>query len=497
MNNKPIHDMSLKPLEVEGYELAFKNFVLFSIYDEDEVICLNDNYLDVSFDYLSKNSFEQKVIFLTEKSFEALYNKYLESKADKEIMPLEDDNFETSEEEFDVADFLKTSSDILTSEESAPVIKFVNSLFYQAMKKRASDIHIELHEFKGEVRFRVDGVLAKHIELDKKIMNLVVSRLKVMSNIDISETRIPQDGRISIKLSGKTLDIRVSVLPTFYGERVVMRILMQSEDIPKLEELGFDENVISKIEKHITQTYGMILVTGPTGSGKSTTLHSVLQKIVNPQTNIITVEDPVEYKSDEINQIQVNEKVGLSFASGLRSILRQDPDVIMVGEIRDKQTAEISVQSALTGHLVLSTLHTNSAPSAITRLIDMDVEKFLISSAVLGVLAQRLVRVLCPTCKEEDKVGEFYESKYNIKDEIIYKAKGCEKCDYSGYLSRKAVGEFFEVTDKIKMALKDDIDDKTLSEIAQNEGMIKLKEKLKTMVIKGQTSLEEAIRVGL
>lgn len=497
MNIEEKHNMDLKPSEIEGFELAFKNYVLFSTLDEKEIICINQQYIEVSLDFLSKNSFPQEIVFLTEKSFEALYNKYLESKADKEIVPLDDDNFETDEEEFDVADFLKTSSDILTSEESAPVIKFVNSLFYQAMKKRASDIHIELHEFKGEVRLRIDGVLNKHIELDKKIMSLVVSRLKVMSNIDISETRIPQDGRISIKLSGKTLDIRVSVLPTFYGERVVMRILMQSEDIPHLDELGFDEEVISKIEKYITHTYGMILVTGPTGSGKSTTLHAVLQKIVNPQTNVITVEDPVEYKSDEINQIQVNEKVGLTFASGLRSILRQDPDIIMVGEIRDKETAEISVQSALTGHLVLSTLHTNSAPSAITRLIDMDVEKFLISSAVLGVLAQRLVRILCPSCKEEDTVGEFYEDKYNIKDKIIYKSKGCANCDYTGYKARRAVGEFFEVSDKIKMALKDEIDDKTLAQIAQDQGMINMKQKLKNLVINGETSLDEAIRVGL
>lgn len=495
MNVEEIHDLNLKPLEIEGYELAQKNFVLFSIYNDEEVLCINKDYIEISLDFLSKSIYKQKIIFLNEQSFEALYNKYLELRADKTIVNIEQES--SNEEEFNVSEFLKTSSDILTSEESAPIIKFVNSIFYQALKKRASDIHIELHEFKGEIRFRVDGVLKRHIELDKKVMTLIISRIKVMANVDISETRIPQDGRISIKLSGKTLDIRVSVLPTFYGERIVMRILMQSDQIPKLDELGFDDEVIKKIEKYITHTYGMILVTGPTGSGKSTTLHSVLQKIVNPQTNIITVEDPVEYKSDEINQIQVNEKVGLTFASGLRSILRQDPDIIMVGEIRDTQTAQIAVQAALTGHLVLSTLHTNSAPSAITRLIDMEVEKFLISSSVLGVLAQRLVRTLCPHCKEEDSIGVFYEERYGIKNQTIYKSKGCAKCDYSGYLSRRAIGEFFEITDDVKKAMRGDIDDKTLTQIGLDNGLITIKDKLKKLVIEGQTSLQEAIRVGL
>ena len=260
-----------------------------------------------------------------------------------------------------------------------------------------------MHEFKAEVRYRVDGVLTKHIELDKNIMSLVISRIKVISNLDISEKRIPQDGRTQIKIAGKTLDIRVSILPTFYGERVVMRILMQSEDILSVQELGFPSYITEELEKVLQNSYGMVLVTGPTGSGKSTTLHSLLHQVVSEEKNIITVEDPVEYKSNEFSQIQVNTKVGLTFASGLRSILRQDPDIIMVGEIRDSETASIAVQSALTGHLLFSTLHTNRAPAAITRLIDMGVEKFLISSSLLAVLAQRLVRKLCDECKCEDE----------------------------------------------------------------------------------------------
>jgi general secretion pathway protein E len=314
-----VHNIDLTPLEVDGYEVALKNFVLFSKIDDEEVILVSNEHLSSAFDFISKQNYEQKVLCLDEISYDRLYNKFIEIKADKQMSEIATTQEEAVVEDDDIsiAEFLKTSSDILTSEESAPIIKFVNSLFYQAIKKKASDIHIELHEFKGEVRYRIDGVLTKHIELDKKIMALVVSRIKVISDLDISEKRIPQDGRTAVKLSGKTLDIRVSVLPTFYGERVVMRILMQSEDIPTLENLGVSEEVTDSLFKLAQTSHGMILVTGPTGSGKSTTLHSLLQKIEDPDKNIITVEDPVEYKSDKINQIQVNTKVGLTFASGL------------------------------------------------------------------------------------------------------------------------------------------------------------------------------------
>ena len=376
-----IHNSNLEVVELDGHELALKSFVLFTNIDNKNVIAITKEYINVSFDYLSKYpQLDNEVVFLDEISFERLYNKFIEARTDKQMSDITTTTEESvvEDDDMDISEFLKTSADIMTDEESAPIIKFVNSLFYQAIKKKSSDIHIELHEFKGEVRYRTDGVLVRHIELDKKIMSLVVSRIKVISNLDISEKRIPQDGRTAIKISGKTLDIRVSVLPTFYGERVVMRILMQSEDITSLQNLGISSHITSQLATLTQNSYGMILVTGPTGSGKSTTLHSLLQTIESPQTNIITVEDPVEYKSDKINQIQVNEKVGLTFASGLRSILRQDPDVIMVGEIRDSETASIAIQSALTGHLVFSTLHTNRAPAAITRLIDMGLERFLI-----------------------------------------------------------------------------------------------------------------------
>jgi len=408
MNINEVHNLNLVPYEIDSYATALKNYVLFTQVDDEIVVAISKEYMSISLDFLSKTSYEYQTIFLDEISFEKLYNKFLEIKTDKEMSAIQQEQEDATleDEDFSMTEFLKVGSDILTSEESAPIIKFVNSLFYQAIKKKSSDIHIEMHEFKAEVRYRVDGVLTKHIELDKNIMSLVISRIKVISNLDISEKRIPQDGRTQIKIAGKTLDIRVSILPTFYGERVVMRILMQSEDILSVQELGFPSYITEELEKVLQNSYGMVLVTGPTGSGKSTTLHSLLHQVVSEEKNIITVEDPVEYKSNEFSQIQVNTKVGLTFASGLRSILRQDPDIIMVGEIRDTETASIAVQSALTGHLLFSTLHTNRAPAAITRLIDMGVEKFLISSSLLAVLAQRLVRKLCNECKcEDDSLG--------------------------------------------------------------------------------------------
>ena len=338
MIKEELHDLNLTPFTLEGYELALKNFVLFSQYKNNTIIAVSSLHLEIALDYLSKYEYSYEVKFLDEISYEKLFSKFVDFRADKQMSKIqeEQENAQIQEDDFTLDEFLKVGSDILSSEESAPIIKFVNALFYQAIKKNASDIHIEMHEYKGEVRYRMDGVLSKHIELDKNIMALVISRIKVISNLDISEKRIPQDGRTQIKISKKTLDIRVSILPTFYGERVVMRILMQSEDILSLEGLGFSSQVREGLDKVLHNSYGMILVTGPTGSGKSTTLHSLLHKIKSDEQNIITIEDPVEYKSNNISQIQVNAKVGLTFASGLRSILRQDPDIIMLGEIRDE-----------------------------------------------------------------------------------------------------------------------------------------------------------------
>ncbi|MDX9742745.1 MAG: GspE/PulE family protein [Arcobacteraceae bacterium] len=495
-----IHNLDLLPKNREGYQLALKNYVLFSTIDEKDVVVVCEEHLAVAFDFISKQEFNEDVVLVDELSYERLYNRFIELRADLQMSELASSKQSEMENEEDISltEFLKTSSDILTSEESAPIIKFVNSLFYQAIKKKASDIHIELHEHKGEIRYRIDGVLIKHIELDKKIMALIISRIKIISELDISEKRIPQDGRTSIKLSGRTLDIRVSVLPTFYGERVTMRILMQSEDIPTLENLGISPAIKDKLHELSQNSHGMILVTGPTGSGKSTTLHSLLQKIEDPNKNIITVEDPVEYKSDKINQIQVNNKVGLTFASGLRSILRQDPDIIMVGEIRDSETAQIATQAALTGHLVLSTLHTNRAHSAINRLVDMGLERFLISSALLGVMAQRLVRKLCDECKCEDEIAEIHLPKFEMDENTkVYKAVGCKRCNFTGYAGREAIAELFLINKEVITALKNDVDDSELENIALKDGMVPLKMQLKEMITQGTTSLDEALRIGL
>jgi len=342
--------------------------------------------------------------------------------------------------------------------------------------------------------------------MPKHITNLIINRIKVISNLDISEKRIPQDGRTQIKIAKKTTDIRVSIIPTYYGEKAVLRLLMQSDDIPSLKELGFNEDITKGFKELLEHSYGMILVTGPTGSGKSTTLHSFLQTIASPEKNIITVEDPVEYKADNINQIQVNPKVGLTFANALRSILRQDPDIIMVGEIRDKETATIAIQAALTGHLMLSTLHTNNAPATITRLMDMGIEPFLIASSLIGVLSQRLVRILCE-CKEEDNSKESFEeiekiirkfpnlNRYKIKK--LYKAKGCPKCNFTGYKKRKAVGELFIMNDDTKELIAKGTNDTELKNEMIKHGMKTLKENIFELLISGETSLNEAIRTGL
>jgi len=496
-----IHNLQLDVYEPEELEtdISVKNYLLFSQVNSEVVAYTCERYLSESTNYYSKLEKRYPLHLLDEDSYERLYNRFLELRTDKAIETMQEDSEkEESEEDISLTDFLRTSSDILTSEESAPIIKFVNALFYQAVKKRASDIHIEVQEKKGEVRFRIDGMLTKNADLDKKVVSLIVSRIKVISNLDISEKRIPQDGRTQVKIAGEVLDIRVSILPTFYGERVVMRLLMQSSQIPQINELGFDDALIGDVKKLLRSSHGIILVTGPTGSGKTTSLHSFLREVEEPHKNLITVEDPVEYKSDNIAQIQVNEKVGLTFASALRSILRQDPDVIMIGEIRDEETAAISVRAALTGHLVFSTLHTNSAAATISRLADMNVEPFLISSSLLGILAQRLVRVLCHECKEEDVLAENFADDYNLsRDAKIYKAKGCKKCNYTGFAGRRSIGELLVMNDSIRELLKTTTDEHTIKMQLEKDGLKTISFQLSEMLLDGETSLDEAIRIGL
>jgi len=501
LKKEALHNLQLEVYEPKELttDISLKNYLLFSEFNGEVVAFLSERYFAEASNYYNKLEKKYPLNILDEDSYDRLYNRFLELRTDKAIETMKEENSEgDSEEDISLTDFLRTSKDILTSEESAPIIKFVNALFYQAVKKRASDIHIEVQENKGEVRFRIDGMLTKNADLDKKVVALIVSRIKVISNLDISEKRIPQDGRTQIKIAGEVLDIRVSILPTFYGERVVMRLLMQSSQIPQIDELGFDNTLIEDVKKLLRSSHGIILVTGPTGSGKTTSLHSFLREVQEPHKNLITVEDPVEYKSDNIAQIQVNEKVGLTFSSALRSILRQDPDVIMIGEIRDEDTAAISVRAALTGHLVFSTLHTNSAAATISRLADMKVEPFLISSSLLGILAQRLVRVICHQCKEEDELAENFAEDYKIpKDALIYKSVGCKVCNYSGYSGRRSIGELLVMNDSIKELLKTTTDEHTINIELEKEGLKTISMELFKMLLQGETSLDEAIRVGL
>ncbi len=497
---EPLHNLKLEvyePQEIKT-DMSVKNYLLFSELHGEVCAFMCEQYLVQASNFYSKLQNRYPLYMLDEDSYDRLYNRFLELRTDKAIENMQEDSNEEGEDELSLTDFLRTSSDILTSEESAPIIKFVNALFYQAIKKRASDIHIEVQEKRGEVRFRIDGMLIKNADLDKKVINLIVSRIKVISNLDISEKRIPQDGRTQIKIAGESLDVRVSILPTFYGERVVMRLLMQSSQIPQIDELGFDNEIIDDVKKLLRSSHGIILVTGPTGSGKTTSLHSFLREVEEPHKNLLTVEDPVEYKSDNIAQIQVNEKVGLTFAAALRSILRQDPDVIMIGEIRDEETAAIAVRAALTGHLVFSTLHTNSAAATISRLADMKIQPFLISSSLLGILAQRLVRVLCDECKEEDVIAEEFSEYYNLdRNAKIFKSVGCKACNYSGYSGRRSIGELLVMNDRVRDLLVTTTDEHTIKTALEKDGLKTIAYQLSQMLLNAETSLDEAIRIGL
>jgi len=504
INQESLHLTDLEPFEPEGVDikLSVHDYLLYTKIEGEVTAVMTKAYLVEASNFYSQMDLDLPLKLLDKNSFDKLYNRFFELRTDKEIatMKAEDQvrNETEDEEELSLTEFLRTSSDILTSEESAPVIKFVNALFYQALKQNASDIHIQVHEKGGKVRFRIDGILTKNADLDEKVINLIVSRIKVISNLDISEQRIPQDGRTQIMIAGKTLDVRVSVLPTFYGERVVMRLLMQGDQVPLISELGFAKSVTSKVQALLHNPHGIILVTGPTGSGKTTSLYSFLREVESPDINLMTVEDPVEYKSEEISQIQVNEKVGLTFASALRSILRQDPDIIMIGEIRDEETANIAIRAALTGHLVFSTLHTNSAVATIARLKDMGIEPFLISSSLLGILSQRLVRKLCPACKEEDSLAEEYVKDYDLpQGHIIYKASGCSACNFTGFQGRQSVGELLVMDDAIKELLKQTHDEQMIRQHLNQENFITINDQLKELLINGETSLDEAVRIGL
>lgn len=391
--------------------------------------------------------------------------------------------------------------DILGMASEAPIIKLVNHILYQAVKRNASDIHIEPFEKELRVRYRIDGVLYSVFTPPKRAQAALISRIKIMANMNIAEKRIPQDGRIQIKIADKAIDIRVSALPVTFGERIVMRLLDKTKTFGALRTLGFSERDFAVIEQSIAQPNGILLITGPTGSGKTSTLYSILGALNSPEVNIVTVEDPVEYQMPGIAQVQVKESIGLTFAAALRSILRQDPDIVMIGETRDQETAQIAIQSALTGHLVLSTVHTNSAAATITRLLDMGIEPFLIASTIVAVVAQRLVRKLCPNCKRVYKPSEAVLKRLPINPKelssiVFYEPVGCDECLHTGYRGRLAIFEIMVMTQPIARLTLERADTTLIQVQAVKDGMTLLVEDGLRKIKQGLTTIEEVLSVA-
>lgn len=444
---------------------------------------------------------EFQIALSTKNSILDAINKYYPLEGTKKVIEeLEAEEDLTQKIDFNVI----TEEDISGTAQEAPVIKLVNNILYQAFKKGASDIHIEPFEKELRVRYRVDGSLYTFMTPPKRIQSSLTSRIKIMSHLNIAEKRQPQDGRIQISITGKPVDIRVSVLPVVHGENIVMRLLDKTRSLIALEDLHMSERDLLIVKDGITQPNGIILVTGPTGSGKTSTLYAILNRLNQIDSCIITVEDPVEYQMNGICQVQVREKIGLTFAAALRSILRQDPDIVMIGETRDQETAEIAIRAALTGHLVLSTLHTNSACAAITRLIDMGIEQFLISSALTIVIAQRLVRRLCEKCKEsylptEDDLRRLPNQGAALKNiqTPIYRAKGCSQCFNTGYKGRLPIFEVLKMSSQIITLTLEKADAARIEEVAKKEGMTSLIDDGILKIKQGVTTIEEVLTVAM
>lgn len=464
--------------------------LILAVYDPFDLYTIED--LKVS---LGKNirvvlSSEQDIL----ESIETYYGEAGGSAMNRMVNQIQDDDMHG-------LDSLDESTEHIRDMASeAPVIKLVNHIISQAIEARASDIHLEPFADELLLRYRIDGILHELEPPPKRLSSAITTRIKIMAKLDISERRLPQDGRIKLKILGKDIDMRVSTLPTLHGESVVMRILDRGNMVLDLSFMGFPEKELKQLEALILKPYGKLLVTGPTGSGKTTTLYAALNKINTPDKKIITIEDPVEYQMRGINQIHVKSQIGLNFADGLRSIVRQDPDVIMVGEIRDPETANISIQAALTGHLVFSTVHTNDAAGAITRLLDMGVENFLISSALLGVLAQRLVRIICPHCKEEAPLTPTLKVEMGIleKETIkVYQGKGCKACSQTGFRGRCGIYELLVIDDSIRELILQKTTAQIICDQARKKGMRTLREDGWDKVVKGITTVEEILRVTL
>lgn len=489
----PYNDISADLVREIPINYSKQNSILPFKEDADQVIVLISNPLNVKALDDLRVLFGKRikpVVTMAGKLLDAINRVY--EKSTSNLSGLDEIDQEEVDLEDGIVDLLEAGED------DAPVIKLVNSLLFRAVKEKASDIHVEPYEKDMVVRFRIDGILFDIFKPPKKLQNAISSRIKVMANLNIAEKRLPQDGRIPLKVGGKDIDIRLSTVPTSHGERLVMRLQDRSNVILELEQLGFSEKSLVKIDDLLGRTYGIMLVTGPTGSGKSTTLYACLSRLNSTDVNILTVEDPVEQRIHGIGQVQVNAKIGLTFAAGLRSFLRQDPDIIMIGEIRDLETSELAINSSLTGHLVLSTLHTNDAAGAFPRLIDIGAEPFLIATSILGVISQRLVRVLCPHCKAPHEPSDFELNTLGFTRQQamqghISKAVGCNQCNQKGYVGRTLIQELLPVTDDIRSLIMQKRDGNTIKKQAVANGMVTFREHGMQKVLAGITTIEELL----
>jgi general secretion pathway protein E len=462
------------------------------------VIAINDPLKFQPLDDLVKaiGATDYRIVLSTREAIVAAINMHYNLRRDSAEQLVQD----MEENGSNIISEIEETADLLDDTSDAPIIKLVNHIISQSIKARASDIHFEPYQNSFTVRYRVDGILYDLLTPPKWIQPALISRIKVMAKMNIAEKRLPQDGRFEVKIGDQDIDVRVSTIPTAFGERLVLRLLNKSGSLLELQDLGLSPGRLQLLQRLVTSPNGIILNTGPTGSGKTTTLYAILSSINGPNINIITIEDPIEYQIKGISQIQVNPKIELTFARGLRSIVRQDPDVILVGEIRDRETAEIAVQSALTGHLVFSTLHTNDSASAITRLVDMEVEPFLISSSILAVVAQRLVRVLCTDCRRAYIPNPLYLKSIGIspdqfKDHRVYKAAGCENCFNTGYRGRAGIFEIMVLTERLKSLILKTFDSNRIKNEAVQQKMRTLRQDGMQKVLQGVTTIEEVLRV--
>ncbi len=494
------YDIDTRVLELVPKEIAlrYKVFPVFKIENSLTIAMLNPGDVHVIDTLRRETGYEiEPAVSIERDILEAIHRHYetsesFDSSLDEVIQNIQRQKPQEDEKE-KAAERLKRLS------AETPVVKLVNLIISQAIVDRASDIHIEPDENSLQVRYRIDGILHENLSPPKHLQAAIISRIKILAELDIAESRVPQDGRFQVSLNGREVDIRVSTLPTVYGENVVLRILDKSSLMMNLEDLGFQELALQQLKSLLSSSYGIILVSGPTGSGKTTTLYSALQSLNTPEKNIITIEDPVEYRLKRIRQAQVNAKAGLTFAAGLRAVLRQDPDIIMVGEIRDSETARIAVESALTGHLVLSTIHTNDAAGGLTRLTEMGVEPFLTASATVGIVAQRLVRKLCHECKKPYRPNPALLKSLNlsadVKETTLYRGVGCFNCRNTGYKGRVGIYEIMVVDDEIREMILQNASASQIKKVALRNGMRSLRQDGVSRVLKGVTSLEEVLRV--